>query len=66
MSCVTLNAFDVSMATTQFTCAAYHEVRWPLHTTHEIETRPLRMNWVVVTDENEKRLRMQWNVSRDD
>jgi hypothetical protein len=66
MSCAILNAFDISMATTQLTCAACPEVLRPLPNTRAIEDRRLHMNWVVVTDGNSTRLRMQWNVSRDD
>lgn len=65
MSCVALNAFDVSMATTQLTCAACYEALQPWVHEQGMVGRRLHMNWVVVTD-GRTQLRMQWNVAGDD
>ena len=67
MSCVTLTAFDASMATTQLTCAARYKVVWPSQQSQSLQQRHPSLNWVVVTDENgTRRLRMQWNMDAID
>ena len=67
MSCVTLTAFDASMATTQLRCAACYRVVWPLPQSQIPQPRRPNLNWVVVTDENgTRRLRMQWNMDAID
>ena len=67
MSCVTLSAFDASMATTQLTRAACYEVVWPLQQPQSAQQRHPSMNWVVVTDEDGKRhLHMQWTMDAID
>jgi len=58
MSCMTLFAQPMAMATTQLASAIHYEdaILEP-----KAEYKPLRMSWVVVTDENGKRqLRMHW------
>ena len=58
MSCMTL--FAQPMATTQFVRAIQPEDTFSWLES-KAEQKPLRMNWVVVTDENGKRqLRMHW------
>lgn len=67
MSCMTLIAPDITMTTTQFardvcyeSCMAVEELFVPQH-------QPLRMNWVVVTDENgNRRLQIDWHADRED
>jgi hypothetical protein len=66
MACIALFAHPLAMTTTQFTRAACHaEIsHWQpeLHT----DSRPLRMNWVVVVDKNGSRhLGMNWLQIRD-
>jgi hypothetical protein len=52
MTCMTLFAQPVAMATTQLV--------------REIQHKSLRMSWVVVTDERgQRRLRMRWVVVQD-
>ena len=66
MSCMTLFAQETAMTTTQLTRAAGHEfcISWPDEQRNEYS--PLRMRWVVVTDENGKRtLRAVWNASEE-
>jgi len=61
MCCTTLNIQEATMATTQLTRAACHEVCRPWQEEEKAEQRPLRMNWVVATDESGNRqLRMLW------
>ena len=65
MCCTTLTIRNATMATTELTHAACHEVCWPWQR-QESEAKTLRMNWVVVTDENGKRqLRMCWQCRRE-
>ena len=62
MCCITLVAQQATMATTQLTRAAGYQMGWPRQD-QEAEFRPLRMNWVVVTDGNGGcQLRMCWNA----
>jgi len=63
MSCMSLFALP-TMATTQLAQTACHETAevWPLSFTAE-RKQPLKMSWVVVTDENgNQRLRMSWTA----
>jgi hypothetical protein len=60
MSCMTLFAEPMAMATTQLV-RVHHEDAPLGQVEREAEHKPLRMSWVVVTDENGKRqLRMHW------
>jgi len=62
MCCITFVAQQATMATTQLTRAGGYEIGWPRQN-QETEFRPLRMSWVVVTDENGScPLRMCWNA----
>jgi hypothetical protein len=61
MSCMTLFAEPMAMATTQLVSAIQHEDAPLWQVEPKVEHKPLRMSWVVVTDENGKRqLRMRW------
>ena len=60
MCCMTLFAQPMAMATTQLV-RVHHEDAPLWQVEREAEHKPLRMSWVVVTDENGKRqLRMHW------
>jgi len=62
MCCTTLTIREATMATTQLTQAACYEICWPAQE-QKTEFRPLRMNWVVVTDESGNRqLRICWRA----
>lgn len=64
MSCRTLTVLDVTMTTTEVMPVVSREKNTPWLPKHA-EQDPVRMNWVVVTDENHKpQLRMHWKVSR--
>jgi len=61
MSCMTLFAQPMAMATTQLASAIHYEDATLRQVEPKAEHKPLRMSWVVVTDENGKRqLRMHW------
>jgi hypothetical protein len=61
MTCMTLFARPMAMATTQLTCAFHLEDASNRHAEVKAERTSLRMSWVVVTDEQGKRqLRMHW------
>ena len=61
MNCTTLFAIPIAMATTQLESAIHHEDAPSRQMEPRAEHKPLRMSWVVVTDENGKRqLRMHW------
>jgi hypothetical protein len=63
MSCITLSAHNTTMATTQVTRAASRSFCWPRLEEQKAERTPVRMNWVVVTDENGNRqLRSVWHA----
>jgi len=65
MSCMTLTAQDVTMTTTQFTRAVCYASSMPVEELFVPPYQPLRMNWVVVTDENgNRRLQMGWQADR--
>ena len=67
MSCMTLIAPAITMATTQFMGTACYENRSALQERFSAQYPPLRMNWVVVTDENgNRRLQMGWHADRAD
>lgn len=67
MSCMTLTAQDVTMTTRQFTRALCFESCLPMEELFVPRHQPLRMNWVVVTDENgNRRLQMGWQADRAD
>jgi hypothetical protein len=62
MACITFIAPLMAMATTQLARETdYHDAPvWQVD--GNLEHNSLRMSWVVVTDENGKRLRMQWST----
>ena len=65
MCCTTLIAQHAPMATTELMRAAAWEI-CRLVSEQKTEFSPLRMNWVVVTDENgHRQLRMCWRADRD-
>jgi hypothetical protein len=67
MSCMTLTAQDITMTTTQFTRALDYESCMPVKQFFVSQHQPLRMNWVVVIDENgNRRLQMGWHTDRGD
>jgi hypothetical protein len=60
MCCMTLFAQPMAMATTQLV-RVHHEDAALWQVEPKAEQKPLRMSWVVVTDENGKRQpRMHW------
>jgi len=66
MCCTTLGVREAPMATTKLTRAACCEVYWPRQEEQKAERKPLRMSWVMATDENGNRqLRMGWRADRD-
>lgn len=66
MCCATYTALN-PMATTQFMRTACVDVCWPAIDQQKRALRPLRMNWVVVTDNNgHRQLKMNWYADRDD
>jgi hypothetical protein len=65
MCCGTLIARKATMATTQLACTVRYEV-CRRQVGQRAGKKPLRMNWVVVTDESGNRqLPMQWYADRD-
>ena len=66
MCCTTLTALQ-TMATTQLMRAACVDVCWPENHEQKTALQPLRLNWVVVTDDNgQRQLKMSWRGDRDD
>jgi len=64
MTCMALIAQPIAMATTQLARAVRHQDNFSWHVEPKAN-KPLRMNWVVVTDEpGQRRLRMQWVASK--
>ena len=64
MCCTTLIALGTPMATTQVMRARY-DILWPQTDKRKTPFQPVRMNWVVVTDENgNRRLKMDWHADR--
>jgi len=51
MTCMTLFAQPMAMATTQLACAIHHEGAFSWKVEARTEPKSLRMSWVVVTDE---------------
>jgi hypothetical protein len=67
MCTVTLHMFQLSMATKELAREAKDAVRNPWLPQHKAERKPLRMNWVVVTDNRGQRhLVMNWNEASND
>ncbi len=65
MACMTLLAQPMAMATTQLEHVIRYEVSAPWQG-QNAERQPLRMNWVVVTGKNGRRvLHMQWAADGD-
>jgi hypothetical protein len=66
MTCMTLFAQPLAMATTQLVSMVHHENTFSGHLKPNTEHRPVRMSWVVVTDESGKRqLRMHWVAAQE-
>ena len=66
MTCITLFVQPLAMATTQLVSMVQHEDSFSCHVEPKREHKPVRMNWVVVTDESGKRqLRMHWVAVED-
>ena len=66
MSCMTLTAPEITMATTQFPRTACHESCWRVEEQFHPRHQPLHMSWVVVTDENgNRRLQIDWHADRE-
>jgi hypothetical protein len=66
MTCMTLLIHPMAMATTQLVRVIQHEDTSSWRTKPKAEQKPLRMSWVVVTDELGKRqLRMRWVTRKD-
>ena len=66
MCCITLTALAATMPTTEFKPAVNRKLRnsW---LPKNVERAPVRMNWVVVTDENgNRRPRMHWDSTTKD
>ena len=64
MTCMTALAQTMAMPTTQLTRVFQYEdaASWQLE--ENTERKPLRMRWVVVTDDDGKRqLRMRWELA---
>ena len=65
MSCMTLTAQDITMTTTQFARDVCYEGYMAAEELFIPQHQPLRMNWVVVTDENgSRRLQIDWHAGR--
>ena len=66
MSCMVLTAPKITMATTQFARTACYESCWCLEEQFDPRHQPLRMKWVVVTDDNgNRRLQIDWHAGRE-
>ena len=66
MCCTTMFVHEAAMATTQLRHTACYEVFRPWQEENRQEQKPLRMSWVVVTDENgHRQLRTCWSADRD-
>jgi len=65
MNCMTLFLQPIAMATTQLV-RVHHEDAPLWQVEPEAEQKPLRMSWVVVTDERgQRQLRMHWVAVED-
>ena len=61
MACMTLTAQPLAMATTQLARVVDYECASTWQPEMAVERTPLRMSWVVVTDDDGKeQLRMRW------
>jgi hypothetical protein len=61
MCCTTLMIQEAAMATTQVARTIWKEISPERQEEHLLECRPVRMNWVVVTDDKGSRqLRIRW------
>lgn len=66
MTCITLFAPPMAMATTQLVPAIRYENAFPWHQESKAECTSLRMSWFVVTGKNGiHQLRMQWTSAED-
>jgi hypothetical protein len=66
MSCMTLTAQGITMSTMQFKRAVCYERCAPVEEYRAPRQERLRMNWIVVTDENgNRRLQMGWHADRE-
>lgn len=66
MCCTTLVIHQATMATTQVTRRIWKEAVSVRQEEHLSEGRPVRMNWVVVTDDRGSRqLQMRWRSAED-
>jgi len=66
MTCMTLFAQPMAMATTQLARAVQYQDNFLGHVAPKAEHTPLRMSWVVVTDEHgQRQLRMHWVAAED-
>ena len=66
MACITLFAQPMAMATTQLARATHYEVASTGQQGANVESKSLRMSWVVVTDDNgNRKLQIQWAPSED-
>jgi hypothetical protein len=64
MSCMFLFAQPTAMATTQLVSAIQDEETFSWQVEPKAEHNPLRMSWVVVTDEHgQRQLRMHWETA---
>jgi hypothetical protein len=63
MACITMLAPHTAMATTQLTRETARKVFVPIHFEQTRKRTIPRMNWVVVTgDDDSRRLRMNWTA----
>jgi hypothetical protein len=66
MTCMTLFAEPMAMATTQLVRVIQREDTSSWRTESKAEQKPLRMSWVVVTDElGKQQLRIRWVTHKD-
>lgn len=66
MSCMIVTAPEITMATTEFMRCVLRE-RSPVIEQFPTQNQPLRVNWVVLTDDNgNRRLQMGWRADRGD
>ena len=64
MTCITRFVQPMAMATTQLACVIHNKDASSWRVEPKAELKPLRMSWVVVTDEHGKRqLRVHWTVT---
>ncbi len=66
MTCITLFAQPLAMATTQLVSTVQHEDTFSCHVEPKMEHKTVRMSWVVVTDESgQRQLRMHWVAAEE-